>query len=130
MARPPSESLTPLELELMEILWRLGPSTVQTVQQELEATRPLAYTSVQTMLNVLEKKGKAKRTKLDRAHLYSAKVTRETTVGRSLDDLIEKLFGGSAESLVMNLLQSRKLSREKLAELEEMVRAKRGEGRQ
>jgi len=114
----------------MEILWRLGPSTVQTVQQELEATRPLAYTSVQTMLNVLEKKGKAKRTKLDRAHLYSAKVTRETTVGRSLDDLIEKLFGGSAESLVMNLLQSRKLSREKLAELEEMVRAKRGEGRQ
>ena len=119
--------MTPLELELMEILWRLGPSTVQTVQQELEATRPLAYTSVQTMLNVLEKKGKAKRTKKDRAHLYSAKVTRESTVGRTVDDMIERLFGGSAESLVMNLLESRKLSREKLAELEELVRAKREE---
>ena len=113
----------------MEILWNLGPSTVQTVQQALEAKRPLAYTSVQTMLNVLERKGKAKRTRKDRAHLYSAKVTRESTVGRSLDDMIERLFGGSAESLVMNLLQSRKLSPEKLAELEKLVRTKREEER-
>jgi predicted transcriptional regulator len=125
MSRPPSESLTPLELEIMKVLWKCGPSTVQTVQQALEPKRPLAYTSVQTMLNVLERKGKAKRTKKDRAHLYSAQVTRESTVGRTLDDLIERLFGGSAESLVMSLLESRKLSRKKLAELEELVRRKR-----
>eukprot|EP00456_Euglypha_rotunda_P039524 TRINITY_DN30462_c0_g1_i1.p1 TRINITY_DN30462_c0_g1~~TRINITY_DN30462_c0_g1_i1.p1 ORF type:complete len:131 (+),score=23.07 TRINITY_DN30462_c0_g1_i1:321-713(+) len=127
MARPPSESLTPLELEIMKILWQKGPSTVQTVQEALEPERQLAYTSVQTMLNVLERKGKAKRTKLDRAHLYSAKVTRESTVGRTLDDVIERLFGGSAESLVMSLLETRKLSKEKLAELEELVRHKREE---
>ena len=111
----------------MEILWSLGPSTVQAVQQALEPRRPLAYTSVQTMLNVLERKGKARRTKQDRAHLYSAKVTRESTVGRSIDDLIERLFGGSAESLVMNLVHSKKLSPEKLAELEELVKTKREE---
>jgi len=127
MARPPSDSLTPLEHEIMEILWSLGPSTVQAVQQALEPRRPLAYTSVQTMLNVLERKGKARRTKQDRAHLYSAKVTRESTVGRSIDDLIERLFGGSAESLVMNLVQSKKLSPKKLAELEELVKSKREE---
>lgn len=111
----------------MKILWQKGPSTVQTVQEALEPERQLAYTSVQTMLNVLERKGKAKRTKLDRAHLYSAKVTRESTVGRTLDDVIERLFGGSAESLVMSLLETRKLSKEKLAELEKLVRQKREE---
>lgn len=111
----------------MKILWQNGASTVQTVQEALKPSHPLAYTSVQTMLNILEKKGKAKRTKQDRAHLYSAKVTRESAVGRTLDDVIERLFGGSAESLVISLLESRKLSREKLSELEELVKAKRQE---
>jgi len=127
MSRPPSESLTPLELEIMKILWQNGASTVQAVQEALEPSRPLAYTSVQTMLNILEKKGKAKRTKQDRAHLYSAKITRESMVGRTLDDVIERLFGGSAESLVISLLESRKLSREKLSELEELVKSKKKE---
>lgn len=109
----------------MKILWQNGPSTVQQVQEALEPGRPLAYTSVQTMLNVLERKGKSKRTKKDRAHIYSARVTRESMVGRTLDDLIERFFGGSEESLVMSLLESRNLSKEKLAELEELVRSKR-----
>lgn len=125
MQRTPNESLTPLELEIMKVLWEHGPSTVQTVQDVLQPHRPLAYTTVQTMLNVLERKGKAKRAKKDRAHLYSAKVTRANMVGRTLDDMIERLFGGSAESLVMSLLETRQLSREKLAELEELVRLKR-----
>jgi len=114
----------------MKILWQKGPCTVQMVQEGLEPDRPLAYTSVQTMLNVLERKGKAKRTKKDRAHLYSAKVTRESTVGRTLDDMIDRLFGGSAESLVMSLLETRKLSREKLEELEELVRSRKKEKEQ
>ncbi len=113
----------------MKILWQNGPSTVQMVREALEPNRPLAYTSVQTMLNVLERKGKARRAKKDRAHVYSAMVTRESMVGRTLDDMIERLFGGSAESLVMSLLETRKLSRNKLAELEKMVREKREEKR-
>lgn len=125
MARPASETLTPLELDIMKVLWHSGPSTVQSVQEILSADRPLAYTSVQTMLNVLEKKGKVKRSKKDRAHVYEAKVSRESAVKRSVDEVIDRLFGGSAGALMMNLLETRNLSEDKLSELEEMLRRKR-----
>ena len=68
MPRPRSENLTPLELEIMHVLWAEGPANVQIVQQHLP--RQLAYTTVQTMLNILHRKGKVKRTLKDRAYIY------------------------------------------------------------
>ena len=102
--------LTRLELEIMKVLWENGPSTVQKVQQLLSRDRPLAYTTVQTMLNLLHQKGKVERVLEERAYVYSPSVTRREEASRTLGDLIDRLFGGSAETLVLSLVDSRHLT--------------------
>ena len=119
MARRKTENLTPLELEIMHVLWEVGAANVQTVQQRLQ--RELAYTTVQTMLNILQRKGKAKRTLKDRAYFYKPAVSRRQVVGQHLGDIVERLFGGSAESLVMSLLETKHLTPEKLAKLNQLL---------
>ena len=74
MVRQKSENLTPLELEIMNVLWETGAANVQTVQRQLD--RDLAYTTVQTMLNILHRKGKVKRSLKDRAYFYRPAVSR------------------------------------------------------
>ena len=96
MARSKTENLTPLELEIMHVLWETGPANVMTVQQKLK--RELAYTTVQTMLNILHKKGKAKRTLKDRAYFYKPAVSRKQVVSKHVIDVVDRLFGGSAKS--------------------------------
>ena len=113
--------MTPLELEIMQVLWRLGPSPVQAVQQELKGD--LAYTTVQTMLNVLERKGRVTRRLRGRAYEYRAAVTEEKTLGTAVADLVERMFGGSPEELVMSLVKSRQLNAARLAKLAERVEA-------
>jgi len=119
MARSKSEHLTPLELEIMNVLWETGPANVQTVQQKLG--RELAYTTVQTMLNILHKKGKAKRTLKDRAYFYKPAVSQKQAATKQVADIVERLFGGSAESLVMSLLETKHLTPAKLSRLQKLV---------
>lgn len=119
MARRNSEHLTPLELEIMHVLWNEGASNVQTVQKLLE--RELAYTTVQTMLNILHRKGKVKRTLKDRAYFYQPVVSRSHVVGHQVGDLVERLFGGSAESLVMSLIETKHLTPKKLAAVQKLL---------
>lgn len=107
--------LTKLELRIMQVIWRLGSSTVSAVQAELDP--PLAYTTVQTMLNILERKGKLKRELQGRAYVYRANMTKAKATGQGLRDLIDRMFGGSSEELVMSLLQNRHIDAKKLAEL-------------
>lgn len=126
MARQKSEQLTPLELEIMKVLWETGPANVQTVQQRLE--RELAYTTVQTMLNVLHRKGKAKRTLRNKAYFYRPAVSRTQVMGNAVGDLIDRMFGGSAESLVMSLVETRQLTPEKLARLQKLVEKETPDG--
>lgn len=118
--------LTKLELRIMQVIWRCGASTVSAVQAELDP--PLAYTTVQTMLNILERKGKLRRELQGRAYVYSAKVTEAKALGHVMRDLVDRMFGGSSEELVMSLLKSRQLDARKLAELTE--RFKREETRE
>jgi BlaI family transcriptional regulator, penicillinase repressor len=108
-------ALTKLELELMQVIWRLGSANVSAVQAELP--RPLAYTTVQTMLNILERKGKLRRQLQGRAYVYSARVTEAKALGQGVRDLIDRMFGGSSEELVMSLLKSGQIDAERLAEL-------------
>lgn len=119
MPRKKTEHLTPLELEIMQVLWETGPANVQTVQQRL--ARPLAYTTVQTMLNVLHKKSKVKRTLKEKAYFYRPAVSRDQATGHAVGDLIDRMFGGSAENLVMNLVETRQLTPEKLTRLQRLV---------
>jgi predicted transcriptional regulator len=119
MPRRKSEQMTPLELEIMQVLWETGPANCQTVQRQLK--RELAYTTVQTMLTVLHRKGRVKRTLKDKAYFYRPAVSRERFTGHAVRDLIDRLFGGSAEGLVMNLLQEKQLTPERLAKLHQLV---------
>src|SRR5215467_9608623 len=119
MARAKAEQLTPLELEIMNVLWRLGDANVQAVQQALP--RNLAYTTVQTVLNILERKGKVKRAKRERAYFYTPVVSQRLVARRAVRDMVERLFSGSAESLVMSLLETRQITPQKLDRLRRLV---------
>ncbi|HZS47637.1 MAG TPA: BlaI/MecI/CopY family transcriptional regulator [Blastocatellia bacterium] len=120
MVQQKKDQLTPLELEIMNVLWETGPANVQTVQERLE--RDLAYTTVQTMLNILHKKGKAKRTLKDRAYFYRAAVNKSTVVRQTVSDVVDRLFGGSAESLVISLVETKHLTPERLARLNKLLK--------
>ena len=120
------EGLTKLELKIMQVIWRRGASTVAEVQGEMEP--PLAYTTVQTVLNILERKGKLKRDLEGRAFVYAAKVSEEKAIGQSLRDMIDRMFGGSSEELVMSLLKSRQIDAKRLAKLTEKFSKEKGDG--
>jgi predicted transcriptional regulator len=105
--------LTPLELEIMQVLWAAeGPCTVAAVQEELGGR--LAYTTVQTMLNVLLRKKKVRRSALGRAFAYQAAVSRDRAVGAAVKDLVSRMFGGSGEALLMALVDTRQITPEAL----------------
>ena len=112
--RKPANPLTPLELQIMEVLWEIGPASVQAVQQRLDH---LAYTTVHTMLNVLVRKKKVKRTEKERAHIYRAAISRGEIVQQTVKDVVDKLFGGSSAQLMMNVMDARNLTSEDVAVL-------------
>ena len=120
-----AETLTKLELQIMQVIWKLGTSnvkcacSVKDVQNGLQ--QPLAYTTVQTMLNILERKGKLKRKLRGRAYVYSATVTEAKASRHAVRDLVDRMFGGSADELVMSLIQSRQIDPKRLAELSRRV---------
>jgi len=126
MTRRKTERLTPLELEIMQVLWETGAANVQTVQQRLK--RELAYTTVQTMLNILHRKGKVKRALKDRAYFYKPAVSRRQVVKQAVNDLVEHLFGGSVENLVMSLVETKHLTAEKMTRLNKLLEESEEEG--
>lgn len=124
--RSPEQPLTPLELEIMNILWETGPANVLTVQSRIQG-RELAYTTVQTMLNVLDRKGKVKRKLKDRAFVYRPVLSRQKAVTQAVADMLDRFFGGSADSLVMNLVETRHLTPEKLGQIQKLLERPREE---
>ncbi len=121
-----AQQLTPLELQIMNVLWETGPANVQTVQARLPG-RSLAYTTVQTMLNVLHRKGKVKRRLKDRAYLYQPILSRQKAVTQAVGDVLDRFFGGSADSLVLSLVRTRHLTPEKLAQIQKLLERSREE---
>lgn len=119
--RKTNQALTPLELEIMQVLWELGPCTVAEVQPKLKAE--LAYTTVQTMLNVLLRKSKVKRIQEGRAFRYRAAVSRERATGSALNDMVKRMFGGSSEALLMALVDARQIGVAELARVSERLAA-------
>ena len=103
-----AEALTPLELEIMQVLWEHDGCTVAEVQPQLRAT--LAYTTVQTMLNVLLRKNKVARVQEGRAFRYRAAVSRERATRGALKDLLRRMFGGSPEAMVMAMVDTRQMT--------------------
>jgi len=113
-----AEGLTPLELAIMKVLWEGGDATVQQVREALAPERELAYNTVQTMLNVLCRKGRAVRERGEgRAFVYASAVSRGQASRAAIADLIHRMFDGSAENLVSSLVEARHLTPETLARL-------------
>jgi predicted transcriptional regulator len=113
--------ITPLELEIMQVLWETGPANVQGVQEGLKSSPPLAYTTVQTMLNVLHRKGKVKRRLRGRAFEYAPTLSREKVTNRAVHEMIERLFGGSVDGLLMSLVKTKQIDVKKIADLASRV---------
>lgn len=118
------QTLTPLELEIMQVLWLSGPCTVAEVQPKLKAE--LAYTTVQTMLNVLLRKNKVKRVQEGRAYRYRAAVSRERATGSALSDMVKRLFGGSSEALLMAMVDTQQITAEELSRIAQRLAAVEG----
>jgi len=116
----PKAQLTRLELQIMQVLWHKGPSTVQAVQQRLTG-EPLAYTTVQTMLNILQRKGKVKRKLLGKAYEYRPVLSRDKALRDATSDMLDRMFGGSVEALLMSLVKSSQLDADKLAKVQKLI---------
>jgi BlaI family transcriptional regulator, penicillinase repressor len=117
-------ALTKLELQIMQVIWKHGPSSVSAVQDGLEQS--LAYTTVQTMLNILERKGKLTRELRGRAFVYSAAVSEANASVHALRDLIDRMFGGSSEDLVMSLIKSKQIDPKKIVKLTKRLEKRGG----
>jgi predicted transcriptional regulator len=130
MSKPKTRSqhlakpLTAVELEMMNVIWRIGPCSVTQVQQELASTRELAYTSISTMVRILQQKGYVNSKKAGRGHLYSAAVDKEAYQASSLRHLVDDVFEGTPALLVRRLLDSESLTAEELAEIHVLLRGK------
>ena len=116
----PKAQLTRLELLIMQVLWNKGPSTVQAVQQSLPG-EPLAYTTVQTMLNILQRKGKVKRKLLGKAYEYRSVLSRDKALRDAASDMLDRMFGGSVEALLMSLVKSNQLDADKLSKVQKFI---------
>jgi BlaI family transcriptional regulator, penicillinase repressor len=115
--------LAPLERRIMRVLWDGGAGNVQKVLQGLMGDPQLAYTTVQTTLNVLHRKGRVKRKLVGRAFEYSAIVTQEAADSHAIKDVLQKVFRGSVDDLLLSLVRSRHLDARKLAELQAKLQA-------
>ena len=125
MGEREKETLTKLELQIMQVIWKRGASNVGEVQEGLE--QELAYTTVQTMLNILHRKGKLKRKLQGRAYEYSATVTEAKALSHAVRDLVDRMFGGSNEELVMSLIKSRQIDAKQIARLSKKLEEEGGE---
>ncbi len=127
ISEKPNESPRPTdaELEILTVLWSLGPATVRDVHENLnrrKTTRDATqYTTVLKQLQIMAEKGLVRRNEKQRAHVYEARRSREWTQKQLAGDLLERAFGGSARSLVMGALSARKASRAELAEIRKLI---------
>jgi predicted transcriptional regulator len=113
--------LTEAELEIMHVVWGLGDATVKQVHDVLSARRPVAYTTVMTMLGLLARKGHLKREESGKAFVYRPAHPKGRVVSKMLDDFVSRVFHGSARPLVLALLKDKKISKRELDEISRLA---------
>jgi predicted transcriptional regulator len=123
--RRPAATLTEQELEIMKIVWQREQSTVRDVYEALLERRKVAYTTVMTMMKILEQKGYLKKKQDDRAYVYRPAQPQQQVIRGMVRDFLGRVFNGSAEPLLVHLVEDRKLSREDLAELARLLEEKK-----
>jgi BlaI family penicillinase repressor len=108
--RKPNPTLTPQELAIMKVVWRLESATVRDVYEALRARRQIAYTTVMTMMRILEEKGYLKKTVADRAHVYRPAKPRHQVIAAMLRDFVDRVFDGASDALLVHLAKDNTLT--------------------
>jgi BlaI family penicillinase repressor len=114
-------TLTPQELAIMKIVWRTGKTTVRDVYEALRTARPVAYTTVMTMMRILEDKGYLKKTMVDRAHVYQPARPRQQVLGAMVRDFLDRVFDGVPDTLLLHLARNAKLTAKQRHLIEQLV---------
>jgi predicted transcriptional regulator len=114
-------NLTPHELEIMNVVWRLERATVRDVYEAILKERKVAYTTVMTMMKILTDKGFLKKNRDERAFVYTASKPRGHVVGAMVQDFVDRVFNGAAQPLLVHLIQERKLSPKELREIQDLI---------
>ena len=108
---------TEQELEILKIVWRLKRATVREVYETLLERRRIAYTTVMTMMNILERKGHLRKQREAKAYVYAATRPQRQVVGKMVREFVDRVFNGSASPLLVHLVEDRKLSEDERREL-------------
>ncbi len=119
--RPKSDTLTGQELEIMKVIWPRGQATVREVYDHLCEHRTIAYTTVQTMMNILETKGHLKREPGERASVYASVRPQEIVVRSMVREFVDRVFDGSARPLLVHLLKEKGLTERDKRELQKLL---------
>ena len=119
MAEPPRP--TAAELEILTVLWSIGPATVREVYDVISRRRPVQYSTVLKFMQIMAEKGLVRRDEKRRAHIYKASRARERTQQQLAGDLLERAFSGSAKALLLGALAARKTTNEELNEMRKLL---------
>ncbi|MEZ5286693.1 MAG: BlaI/MecI/CopY family transcriptional regulator [Vicinamibacterales bacterium] len=128
---PPLPKPTDAELAILRVIWTEGPSTVRQIRDVLQRSRPVLYTTVLKLLQIMTTKGLVRRETRGRGHVYAAAVSAQRTKRQLVRDLLDRAFGGSASELVLQALATTRASAEELAEIERLLaRHRKDDGRE
>jgi BlaI family transcriptional regulator, penicillinase repressor len=108
--RTPHPTLTPQELAIMKVVWRTNEATVRDVYDALRETRPVAYTTVMTMMRILQEKGYLTKATTDRAHVYRPAKPSQQVIGGMVRDFLDRVFDGASDALLVHLARDNKLT--------------------
>lgn len=119
--RPKSETLTAQELAIMKVIWRLGQATVRDVHDALQAHKTVAYTTVQTMMNILETKGHLRKQPGEKAQIYAPVRPQKMVVKSMVREFVDRVFDGSARPLLLHLMKDKGLTERERRELQRLL---------
>jgi BlaI family transcriptional regulator, penicillinase repressor len=120
--RTPHPTLTPQELAIMKVVWRLDKATVRDVYETLRKKRTVAYTTVMTMMKILEEKGYLKKSLVERAHVYRPARPRQQVVSAMVRDFVDRVFDGATGSLLVHLARDSRLTKDERDHIRELIK--------
>ena len=124
--RPKSTVLTEQELEIMKVVWRSESVTVRDVYEDLLERRKIAYTTVMTMMRILEEKGYLSRDADAKASVYKPTKPKEKVVGGMVSDFLNRVFEGSAKPLLLHLVDNREISAKEVDDIAKLLKSRKG----
>jgi len=119
--RTPHPTLTPQELAIMKVVWSRDKATVRDVYEDMREKRSIAYTTVMTMMRILEDKGYLKKTLVDRAHVYKPAQRRQLVIGAMVRDFLDRVFDGASDSLLVHLAKDNKLTEKQRRIIKQLI---------